>query len=146
MPISLPDLDTIDAKSLCNINERYTLISGILPFVSDFRMRNERIAAISAEYGICRHTIINYLCLYLAFQDKAVLAPKHCVSNTTLSRDEKNFRWAINKFYLNQNKNSLEVQNSKSGFKRISGYYVRIPFTESCIRLLQTQLSMNGSI
>lgn len=90
IPIPLPDFDTMDAKSLCIINERYTLISDILPFVSDFRMRNKRIAAISAEYGICRQTIINYLCLYLAFQDKAVLAPKPCISDTTLSHDEKN--------------------------------------------------------
>lgn len=51
IPIPLPDLDTMDAKSLCIINERYTMISGILPFVSDFRMRNKRIAAISAEYA-----------------------------------------------------------------------------------------------
>lgn len=109
IPIPIPDFDTMDAKSLCIINERYTLISGILPIVSDFRMRNKRIAAISAEYGICRQTIINYLCLYLAFQDKAVLAPKPCISDTTLSHDEKNFRWAINKFYLNQNKNSLRT-------------------------------------
>lgn len=106
IPIPLPDFDTMDTKSLCIINERYTLISGILPFVSDFRMRNKRIAAISAEYGICRQTIINYLCLYLAFQDKAVLAPKPCISDTTSSYDEKNFRWALNKFYV---KNHTEI-------------------------------------
>lgn len=109
--ISLPlhNSDTIDGKSLCIMNKRYTLISAILPFVSDFKMRNKIISAISAENGICRQTIINYLCLFLVYQDKIVLAPKQCVSKTKLTNDEKNFRWAINKFYLNQNKNSLRT-------------------------------------
>lgn len=87
--IQLPDMATIDVKSRRIINERYTMISSILPFVSDFRKRNQLLAAISVERGICRQTLINYLCLYLAFQNKAVLAPKSYNSDATLSHDEK---------------------------------------------------------
>lgn len=109
VPVQLPDMTTIDSKSKCVINERYTMISGILPFVSDFRKRNKLLATISVEKHICRQTLINYLCLYLAFQNKAVLAPKTYISDTTLSSDEKNYRWALNKFFYNQNKNSLKT-------------------------------------
>ena len=89
IPVQPPDVTTIDAKSRRIINERYTMISGILPFVSDFRKRNQLLAAISVERGVCRQTLINYLCLYLAFQNKAVLAPKSYNSDATLSHDEK---------------------------------------------------------
>lgn len=109
VPVQLPDMATIDSKSRCIINERYTMISEILPFVSDFRKRNKLLATISAQKHICRQTLINYLCLYLAFQNKAVLAPKTYISDTTLSSDEKNYRWALNKFFYNQNKNSLKT-------------------------------------
>lgn len=109
VPVQLPDITMIDAKSRRIVNERYTMISGILPFVSDFRKRNQLLTAISAEKCVCRQTLINYLCLYLAFQNKAVLAPKSYISDTTLSSDEKNYRWALNKFFYNQNKNSLKI-------------------------------------
>ena len=109
IPVQLPDMAMIDAKSRRIVNERCTMISSILPFVSDFRKRNQLLATISAEKRICRQTLINYLCLYLAFQNKAVLAPKSYISYTTLSQDEKNYRWALNKFFYNQNKNSLKI-------------------------------------
>lgn len=109
IPMQLPNVTTMDAKSRYIINERYTMISGILPFVSDFRKRNQLLAAISMESGICRQTVLNYLCLYLTFQNKAVLAPKSYNSDTALSSDEKNYRWALNKFFYNQNKNSLKT-------------------------------------
>lgn len=88
IPIPLPDINTLDAKSRCIMNERFTMISGILPFVSDFQKRNQMIAAISRENGMCRQTIINYLCLYLAFQTKAALAPKPCICNTHLNHTQ----------------------------------------------------------
>lgn len=89
IPMQFPDMTAIDAKSRCVINERYTMISSILPFVSNFRKRNQLLAAISVERGVCRQTVLNYLCLYLAFQNKAVLAPKSYNSDATLSHDEK---------------------------------------------------------
>lgn len=49
------------------------------------------------------------LCLYLAYQNIAALAPKHDTSDKPLSQDAKNIRWALNKFFYNQNKNSLNV-------------------------------------
>lgn len=109
IPVPLPDIDTMDANSRRLMNERFTMIAGILPVVSDFRKRNQEIAAVSNEKGITRQTVINHLCLYLAYQTKAVLAPKPCLSETTLTADEKNIRWALNKFFYTKNKNSLKT-------------------------------------
>lgn len=128
IPIPLPDIDTLDAKSRYIINERFTMISSILPLVSDFQKRNQMISAISKEKGVCRQTVINYLCLYLAFQTKAALAPKPCISDTTLSVDEKNFRWALNKFFYNKNKNSLKTAYTLMlKEKYCDGYGVLLP-------------------
>lgn len=109
LSFTLPDIDTLDAKGKRIMNERFTMISEILPFVSDFEKRNKLLSAISAENGICRQTLINHLCLYLGFQTKAALAPKSCLSDTTLSADEGNFRWALNRFFYTKNKNSLKM-------------------------------------
>lgn len=107
--VLLPDMETLDSKSKCIINKRYTLISGILPFVSDFKKRNQMLASVSAREGVCRQTLINYLCLYLVFQKKTALAPKCCTSDSALTYNEKNFRWSLNKFFYNKNKNSLKT-------------------------------------
>lgn len=106
---SFPDLETIDAVSSKIINKRFTAISKILPFVSDFRKRNRLLTNISFAEGISRQTLLKYLCLYLAFQNKAALAPKACISDSKLTADEKNMRWALNKYFYNQNKNSLKT-------------------------------------
>ncbi len=107
--VTLPGIDTLDSKSKCTLNKRYTMIADILPIVTDFKKRNQLLVIKSAEYGVCRQTVINYLCLYLVFQSKAALAPKPCLSDTTLTADEKNFRWALNKFFYTKSKNSLKT-------------------------------------
>lgn len=105
----IPDIETLDAKSKSIMNERYTIISTILPYVSDFKMRNKIINNIILENNISRQSIINYLCLFLSFQNKVVLAPKSYIFKKTLDYNEKNFRWALNKYFYNQNKNSLKT-------------------------------------
>ena len=53
-----------------------------------------------------KQTIRKYLCLYLVYQNIAALAPAPKVEKE-LSQDEKNMRWALNKFFYTKNKNSL---------------------------------------
>ena len=105
----LPDIDSLDAKSLCVMNERYTMIAEILPIVNNIQRRKQVIAYIASGRNVSRQTVTNYLKLYLIYQDKKALAPKACLSEGTLSPDEKNFRWALNKFYYTKNKNSLNT-------------------------------------
>ena len=88
-------------------HERYTLIAGILPFVADERLRTSAIQHISAERNISKQTLRHYLCLFLAFQNIASLAPVERDSARPLSPDEKNMRWALNKFYYTKRRISL---------------------------------------
>ena len=90
------------------MHERYTLIAGILPFVLDEKMRSMIISKISEQYSVSKQTIRKYLCLYLAYQDISVLAPDKKENTRDLTADEKNIRWAINKFFYTKNKNSLK--------------------------------------
>lgn len=101
------DLDMLDAESRKVVHEHYTLIAGILPFVGNKKMRNNLIDYLSVQKGVCKRTIGNYLCLYLAYQDISALAPKQKAEDKPLTKDEKNMRWALNRYFYNQNKNSL---------------------------------------
>lgn len=102
----LPDMDLMDAESKRFIREHFTLIAGVLPFISDEQHRNYVIKRISEENSVSKQTIRNYLCLYLVYQDISALAPKQ-KTEKKLSQDEKNMRWALNKFFYTRNKNSL---------------------------------------
>ena len=55
-----------------------------------------------------KQTIRKYLCLYLDYQNIAALAPAPKVEKE-LTQDEKNMRWALNKFFYSKHKNSLNT-------------------------------------
>ena len=107
--ISLPDIETLDMNSQKHMNERFTIIAELLPYVSDYKMRTEKMNKASVAHNLSKQTVRNYLCLYLAYQNKAVFAPKQHAQSTKLSQDEKNMRWALNKFFYTKNKNSLKT-------------------------------------
>lgn len=107
--ISLPDIETLDMNSQKHMNERFTIIAELLPYVSDYKMRTEKLNKASAAHNLNKQTVRNYLCLYLAYQNKAVFAPKQRAQSPNLSQDEKNMRWALNKFFYTKNKNSLKT-------------------------------------
>ncbi len=107
--ITLPDIETLDIPIQKRMNERFGIIAEILPFVSEYKMRTEKINEASAAHNLSKQTVRNYLCLYLVYQNKAVFAPKQRVQDTELSQDEKNMRWALNKFFYTKNKNSLKT-------------------------------------
>ena len=82
------DKESLDAKSKKIMYERFTVIAGILPFVQNKKRRNELISELAETKNICKQTIRNYLCLYLAYQDISILAPKQC-EERELTVDEK---------------------------------------------------------
>ena len=85
--------------------ERFTMIAAILPFVGDAHKRNEMVELLSENQS--KQTIRKYLCLYLTYQTLAVLAPGKQTLKKELTQDEKNMRWALNKFFYTKNKISL---------------------------------------
>lgn len=106
--VELFNIDLLDAASKKTAHERFTMIAGILPFVSDNKLRTYAINRIAAERNVSKQTIRNYLCAYLAYQNPSVLAPKRSNNNDRpLTADEKNMRWALNKYFYSSRKNSL---------------------------------------
>jgi len=105
----IPKVDELNADQRKTMFERYTMIASVLPFISDARLRSQAINAVSQEKGVSRQTIRNYMCRYLTYLEIAVLAPKVKSSSTDLTYDEKNMRWALNKFFYTQKKNSLKM-------------------------------------
>lgn len=105
--IIIQDMDSFNMESKRFIHEHYTMIAGILPFVSEERERTRVIKKVAEEKNVSQRTIRNYLCLYLAYQDISVFAPKQKSGSRALTQDEKNIRWALNRFFYNKHKNSL---------------------------------------
>ena len=104
---SLPDFESLSPEQKRCAHERYTLIAGVLPFIGDERLRCDAISRISPSRGISKQTIRNYLYCYLVYQNLSALAPQSKKQNHPLTQDEKNIRWALNKFYYTRHKNSL---------------------------------------
>lgn len=107
----LAEIDEVTEESAISVmHKRYTMIADILPVVSDEKLRSDAIAEASVQYGISKQTIRNYLWMYLVAQDKKTLAPViKKEERRELSENEKNMRWALNKFFYSTSKNSLSV-------------------------------------
>ena len=103
------DYDSLSREDRRFVHERFTLIAGILPFISDEKQRCAMTTSIAETKVVSKQTIRNYLWLYLAYQNIAVLAPKQKQGNRPLTQDEKNMRWALNKFFYTRHKNSLNT-------------------------------------
>jgi len=102
------DIENLNADQKRTMYDRYTLIAPILPFIADERMRSKVISSIAIENNISKQTIRIYLCLYLAYMNITALAPKQRIDDDeNLTQDEKNMRWALNKFFYTTKKQSL---------------------------------------
>ena len=107
--VDLPELDALYPENRKVAYERYTLIAPILRLLPDEKKKCEMISTIAFNEKISKQTVRKYLCLYLAFQNIVILAAKDKDSDTSLTKDEKNMRWALNKFYFSYEKHSLKT-------------------------------------
>ena len=99
------DLSPADRKIA---QQRYTMIASAISVLEDVKQRNLMLENSSKQFGISKQTLRSYLCTYLVYQDIASLAPKHS-KGKELTQDQKNMRWALNKFFYTRNKNSLST-------------------------------------
>ena len=97
------DLSPADRKIA---QQRYTMIASAVSVLDDVKQRNLMLDKSSKQFGISKQTLRSYLCTYLVYQDIAALAPKHS-KGKELTQDQKNMRWALNKFFYTRNQNSL---------------------------------------
>lgn len=103
------EIDSLDSGSRRIAYERFSIIAPIIPYISNLIQRKYVINCVAEEKSISKQTIRNYLCLYLVYQNVSVLAPKKHKMDNNLSQDEKNMRWALNKFYYTKKQNSLNT-------------------------------------
>ena len=73
---SFEDINEMSMISRKCAYERFTVISGILPFITDKNKRCSVINQVTEEKGVSRQTVINYLWMYLVYQNISALAPK----------------------------------------------------------------------
>jgi len=106
---SFEDINEMSMISRKCAYERFTVISGILPFITDKNKRCSVINQVTEEKGVSRQTVINYLWMYLVYQNISALAPKEKEDKKELTVDEKNIRWALNKYYYTRQKNTLNT-------------------------------------
>jgi len=103
----LSDINDLDAISRKTAYERFNIISNILPFITEKNKRCAIISEIALEKGVSKQTICKYLWLYLVYQNISALAPKLKETKKALTDFEKDIRHSLNKYFYNQNKNSL---------------------------------------
>ncbi len=104
--VFLPSIGDLSQAQLKVMHLRYGSISPCLVKVVNENERRLMMYKASLDYEVSVQTIRHRLCDYLVFQNIVVLAPKD-KKNKELSDDEKNFRWALNKYFYNSKKFSL---------------------------------------
>lgn len=105
----------LETSQTAIMNKRFTMIAAILPVIENKAERIEQIKTAAKRYGVSIVTIRTYLCRYLVSQSKSGLVifydeskEEEAVNEVKeLTKDQKNMRWALNKFYYNTKKNSL---------------------------------------
>lgn len=100
------DFDKLSPADRKIAQQRYTMIASAITVLDDVKQRNLMIEKSAKQFGVSKQTLRTYLCTYLVYQDIAALAPKHS-KEKELTVDQKNMRWALNKFFYTRNKNSL---------------------------------------
>ena len=108
IPCSFPFWEELTPNERKIAQKRYTMIAAAVAVVSDKQKRNSMIDYASAQFGVSKQTLRSFLCSYLIYQDISVLAPQR-KKEKELTRDQKNMRWALNKFFYTCNQNSLST-------------------------------------
>lgn len=56
----------LSPEAISDMHKRFTAVAGILPFLSNERERSRMVAAAAKQLNVSKHTVRNYLCLYMA--------------------------------------------------------------------------------
>ena len=101
--------ESLSRDALSVAHKRYSMIASIVPVVADKKRRDEMVSYVAKEHNISKQTVRKYLCLYLAYQTVSILAPAESENLINLTKDQKNMRWALNKFFYTCRENSLRT-------------------------------------
>ena len=106
--VNLVGYDSLSQPQKQIVHNKYGSISLIIPYTNNDYERNAAIALCADKFNLSKATIKSRLCDYLAFQDICIFLPDSIKTERSLTVDEKNFRWALNKYYYNALKLSLK--------------------------------------
>ena len=105
----IPPIEELTQEQMKIMHQRFTMIAPLVTYIAHSEMRNVALSDMSERHNVTKQTLRKYLCLYLAYPNITVLAPIKKEPRKELSTDEKNFRWALNKYYYTRYKNSLRT-------------------------------------
>lgn len=105
--VSIPDIESLSQEQMKIMHNRFTLIAPILSCIEDDAMRSLLINETASKHNVTKQTVRKYLCLYLVYQNITVLSPTKKEPSTALTTDEKNFRYALNKYFYTRYKHTL---------------------------------------
>lgn len=106
---TIPHIESLSQEQISTMHQRFTMIAPILSYVADEHMRSRLIEDMAQRHNVTKQTIRKYLCLYLSYPNITILAPIKKEPTKALTEDEKNFRWALNKYYYTRYKHSLRT-------------------------------------
>ncbi|MCI9127864.1 MAG: transposase [Eubacterium sp.] len=104
--------DNLSAKERDAARERYAVIVPVLLCMEDESTisRTQMIERTAKEHGVTKQTVRNYLKMYLTYNSISALVRKHrTTKEKPVTEDEKNIRWAVNKYVYSRKKNSLHT-------------------------------------
>lgn len=106
---SIPMIEDLTQEQMKVMHQRFTMIAPLISFIAYDELRNVALSDMAERHKVTKQTLRKYLCLYLAYPNITVLAPIKKEPIKELSVDEKNFRWALNKYYYTRYKHSLRT-------------------------------------
>ena len=105
--VKMPSLEYLSLEERKNVQNKYASIGSILPIVGNDINRNEMISYLSKTFSISKKTLVRRLCLFLVYQDICCFVIKHQKEPRELTKDEKNFRYILNKYFYTREKRTL---------------------------------------
>ena len=102
-----PVIEEPDAHYKKIAYQRYHMITDIIPVITDISTRTQEIKKAAKKNHITEQTIRGYLCKYLSTMNIFCLAPKKN-KKRPLSKDEKNMRKALNRWYYTTKKRTMK--------------------------------------
>lgn len=102
------DFDSLSPKERSIAQQRFSMIASAVAVLDDENKRSEMIKHSAEMFGVSKTTVRKYLCAYLVSQDISVLVHRQ-KKEKELTKDQRNMRWALNKFFYTQHKNSLST-------------------------------------
>ena len=106
--VKMPPLEHLSLEEKKIAQSKYASIGSILPIVGNDISRNEMISYLSKTLSLSRKTLIRRVCLFLTYQDICCFVIKHQKEPRELTKEEKNFRYILNKYFYNREKRTLK--------------------------------------